>query len=64
MAVAATKTNRTIFGGGKRKMVGRMGPWQLTQLIAEGTLSRVYAARPADCPQAPATYAIKALRRE
>lgn len=64
MAVAAIKTNRTIFGGGNRKMVGRMGPWQLTQLVAEGPLSRVYAARPADSPLAPATYAVKALRRE
>lgn len=45
-------------------MVGRMGPWQLTQLLAEGALSRVYLARPADSPDSAATYAIKALRRE
>ncbi|TWT77098.1 Serine/threonine-protein kinase PknH [Posidoniimonas polymericola] len=45
-------------------MVGRMGPWQLTQVLAEGPLTRVYQARPADHPEAAPTYAIKALRRE
>lgn len=65
MATGASTTTRTIFGGAaRRKMVGRMGPWQLTQLLAEGPLTRVYAARPADSPTAPDTYAVKALRRE
>lgn len=65
MATAATTNPRTIFGGAtRRKMVGRMGPWQLVQLIAESSLSRVYAARPADSPDAPPSYAVKALKRE
>jgi serine/threonine-protein kinase len=65
MATVQARKTRTIFGGASRKkMVGRMGPWQLTQLLAEGPLTRVYQARPADSPESPATYAVKALRRE
>lgn len=52
----------------RRKVVGRMGAWQLVRQIGEGTLTRVYLARPADAPQneqgSTAPYAVKALRRE
>lgn len=48
----------------RRKVVGRMGPWQLVRLLSEGALSRVYLARPLDSPDAPPAYAVKALRRE
>ena len=48
-----------------RKMVGRIGPWQLIRLIGESYLSRVYEARPADAPDSqPASYAVKSLRRD
>jgi serine/threonine-protein kinase len=58
-------------------LVGRVGPWQLVRLLAEGNLTRVYVARPA-AGAAPATdkeneeilpprhdaYVIKLLRKE
>ena len=31
-----------------RKLVGRIGPWQLARLISESDLTRVYLARPAE----------------
>jgi serine/threonine-protein kinase len=56
------------------KLVGRLGPWQLVRLLAEGNLTRVYQARPAESPGSesaegesswrPAAYAIKLLRNE
>ncbi|MCA9241015.1 MAG: serine/threonine protein kinase [Planctomycetales bacterium] len=65
MATLESKTTPHIFGGNsRRKMVGRMGPWQLTRLLAEGPLTRVYAARPAETPDSTPSYAVKALRRE
>ncbi len=48
----------------RRKLVGRIGPWQLVRLLGEGALTRVYLARPADSPEATPAYAVKALRRE
>lgn len=48
-----------------RRLVGRIGPWQLVRLINESELARVYAARPADAsPDAPAGYVVKVLRKE
>ena len=48
-----------------RKLVGRIGPWQLVRLLSESELSRVYFARPADsAPESPAAYVVKVLRKE
>jgi len=48
-----------------RKLVGRIGPWQLVRLISESELARVYVARPADAAEdAPAGYVVKVLRKE
>ena len=48
-----------------RKLVGRIGPWQLARLISESELARVYVARPADASEdAPASYVVKVLRKE
>ncbi|MEN1678561.1 MAG: serine/threonine-protein kinase [Planctomycetota bacterium] len=58
--------SRVVWGEApsRRKVVGRMGPWQLVRLLAESTLNRVYLARPQETPDAPPMYAVKALRRE
>ncbi len=54
-----SKTNR------RRKVVGRLGPWQLLRLLDEGETTRVYLARPADVDaEEAALYAIKSLRKE
>jgi serine/threonine-protein kinase len=48
-----------------RKLIGRIGPWQLVRLISESELARVYLARPAEAtPEAPAAYVVKVLRTE
>jgi serine/threonine-protein kinase len=48
-----------------RKLIGRIGPWQLVRLISESELARVYLARPAEAtPEAPAAYVVKVLRKE
>jgi serine/threonine-protein kinase len=48
-----------------RKLVGRIGPWQLVRLISESELARVYIARPADASEeTPAAYVVKVLRKE
>jgi serine/threonine protein kinase len=48
-----------------RKLVGRIGPWQLVRLISESELARVYLARPAEsAAEAPASYVVKVLRKE
>ena len=48
-----------------RKLVGRIGPWQLVRLISESELARVYVARPADtAEETPASYVVKVLRKE
>src|SRR5262249_20352353 len=47
------------------KLIGRLGPWQLVKLLAEGNLTRVYQARPVDGPCGrPAVYVVKLLRKE
>jgi eukaryotic-like serine/threonine-protein kinase len=49
----------------RRKLVGRIGPWQLVRLISESELARVYIARPAEAaPETPASYVLKVLRKE
>ncbi|MEN0109464.1 MAG: serine/threonine-protein kinase [Planctomycetota bacterium] len=47
----------------RRKIVGRMGDWQLLRVIGEGAMTRVYAAQPMGAEGA-AAYAVKALKRE
>jgi len=48
-----------------RRLVGRIGPWQLVRLMNESELARVYAARPSDAPaDAQAAYVVKVLRKE
>jgi serine/threonine protein kinase len=48
-----------------RKLVGRIGPWQLARLISESELTRVYLARPAEAaPESPPAYVVKVLRKE
>lgn len=63
------KTNdRTARFGRKvrspRKVLGRLGPWQLLRTLGEGATTRVYLARPIGAQEAPAAYAVKSLRRE
>ncbi|BBO32138.1 serine/threonine-protein kinase [Lacipirellula parvula] len=49
----------------ERKLVGRIGPWQLVRLINESELARVYVARPADsADDKSAAYVVKVLRKE
>lgn len=48
-----------------QQLVGRLGPWHLVRLLAEGNLTRVYVARTADGPaNRPASYVVKLLRKE
>ncbi|MEM1304557.1 MAG: protein kinase, partial [Planctomycetota bacterium] len=57
-----------LFGAkstpGRRKVVGRMGPWQLVRLLGEGAMTRVYLSRPVARPDAAPSYAVKVLRKE
>lgn len=49
----------------ERKLVGRIGPWQLVRLISESELARVYIARPAEAADdSQASYVVKVLRKE
>ncbi len=42
-----------------------LGPWELVQLLGEGEWARVYAGRPAGCPDHwPSDYAIKVAKSE
>lgn len=62
-----TTSKRLSWSGAadaKRKLVGRIGPWQLVRLLGQGALTRVYLARPLESPEAPPAYAVKTLRRE
>lgn len=50
---------------GASPRVGRLGPWQLVQMLGEGNFTRVYQARPADGPQnQSAAYVVKVLRNQ
>jgi len=51
--------------GGRGELPCRVGQWELVCLAAEGSLARVYRARPAGTPaDLPAPYALKMLRPE
>ena len=51
--------------GGRRALVGRIGPWQLVRLMHESDLARVYLAKPVDASaDSPAGYVLKVLRKE
>lgn len=47
-----------------RKALGRLGPWQLLRTLGEGSMTRVYLARPTASEAAVGSYAVKSLRRE
>ncbi len=47
-----------------RKVVGRLGPWQLLRVLGEGSMCRVNLARPIDSESKSDSYAVKALKRE
>ena len=48
-----------------RKVVGRIGPWQLVKRMREGCLTRLYIARPSEGPEvAQPQYVVKVLRKE
>ena len=62
---ARTATRHEAPASDAPQLVGRLGPWQLVQLLGEGNFTRVYLARPADGPQnQPAAYVVKVLRKE
>ena len=49
----------------RRKLVGRAGPWQLVNQVAETNLARLYTARAADSDESlPVAYMVKMLRKE
>lgn len=49
----------------RRKLVGRVGPWQLVRQVAESNFSRLYTARATDAEESlPAAYMVKMLRKE
>jgi serine/threonine-protein kinase len=73
--VEISRSTRHNFAGTESPpLVGRLGPWQLVRLLAEGNFTRVYQARPAagpdgeadgdESPQRQACYVLKALRKE
>lgn len=69
MATVEKTTTRTAphvaATGGRPKLVGRLGPWQLLRQIGEGDVTRVYLARPSDADGAlTASYAVKVVRNE
>lgn len=68
MPLAKRSRSAEIFGakpaGERRKIVGKMGPWQLVRLLGEGEMTRVYLARPLASPDATPSYAVKVLRKE
>jgi serine/threonine-protein kinase len=70
--VESTRTSRHNYVSAETSpLVGRLGPWQLVRLLAEGNFTRVYQARPA-APDGPecessrrsAAYVLKMLRKE
>jgi eukaryotic-like serine/threonine-protein kinase len=65
VASAATVPPTLPESPARRKLIGRIGPWQLVRLISESELARVYIARPAEAAaEAPASYVVKVLRKE
>ena len=73
--VETTRTTRHNFvSADAQPLVGRLGPWQLVRLLAEGNFTRVYQARPVDgpenddgegdSPRRQAAYVLKMLRKE
>lgn len=65
VASAATASSPWLESPARRKLIGRIGPWQLVRLISESELARVYVARPAAAaPESPASYVVKVLRKE
>ena len=72
--VETTRTSRHNYVSTEPSpLVGRLGPWQLVRLMAEGNFTRVYQARPAEdaesggeseSPHRPAAYVLKVLRKE
>ena len=47
--VETTRTSRHNYVSAEPSpLVGRLGPWQLVRLMAEGNFTRVYQARPAE----------------
>jgi serine/threonine protein kinase len=72
--VESTRTSRHNYAQPEASpLVGRLGPWQLVRLLAEGNFTRVYQARPAEdgpsdgeseSPRRPAAYVLKMLRKE
>jgi serine/threonine protein kinase len=72
--VESTRTSRHNYAATEASpLVGRLGPWQLVRLLAEGNFTRVYQARPADdsltddeseSPRRSAAYVLKMLRKE
>lgn len=67
--MAATTAPKIPLLGSKAhrrsKAVGRLGPWQLLRLLGEGSLTRVYLAKPAEGDESFApSYAVKSLRKE
>jgi eukaryotic-like serine/threonine-protein kinase len=72
--VETTRTSRHNYVSTEPSpLVGRLGPWQLVRLMAEGNFTRVYQARPvedaesggeSESPHRPAAYVLKVLRKE
>jgi serine/threonine-protein kinase len=64
-AEASTTTARSVpFASIEQDLVGRLGPWQLVRQIGEGSLTRVYLARPVNAAEQSAAYAVKVLRQQ
>jgi serine/threonine-protein kinase len=60
-----TRSAASATSAAGHKLVGRLGPWQLVRLLAEGNLTRLYQARPAESAgNQLAAYAVKLLRNE
>ncbi len=62
-SLTSARQPRTLQG--PTDTIEQLGPWRLTRLVGEGTLCRVYQARPADGPaDRPASYAVKTLKEQ
>ncbi|MBN1591491.1 MAG: hypothetical protein JW888_18400, partial [Pirellulales bacterium] len=59
MSTAANNASVVLTGA----PLGRIGRWELVDLVNEGSLGRVYRARPVGSPDhRPPVYAVKVLR--